>query len=446
MLNSERPPIDKDLLPRMLHAGMGRAVLYLLQQDLREYRDMILDACLHNQVLDMQVDGTQAVYLYTLIKYSSEVDFYREKIIDALVEVTEIKDAVQLFDFAVLFAKDGYSRAREVAYQKFIKNDIEDGEYDGAYQLIEMDGIYGLMFVLDVLGAAEYKSYIIEWLISEVEEILGIEAVYSTLVKAAAENENIKTALEIAEYPYSEPLITAEIRQSGRRGDAADWRRRREEEDRGLSWEEVKERETNNLSFWARQAPEEELIKVAEDLIRESDPEKIKMYLRIFFKRIFPLQPEHLIEFLNAEDEMIQNCAASALSNMKHPQVRRLFFEWYEKPELAWAAVVFLKRNYIPGDYQFIEALFENEKNPDSLHSICYSTIDVFSNNPLPELLPSLMLVYNQSPCTYCRDKSVDLMHSITDLPHWLIEESVYDANDDLRAFAKSQMDNCPPD
>ncbi|MEN6371421.1 MAG: hypothetical protein ABFD64_05335 [Armatimonadota bacterium] len=437
MINSERPPIDEDSLPKLLHAGMGRAVHYLLQEDLRQYRDIILDEALHNRIFDPQTECKRAEYLYSLIKHSGEEDYYREKIIDALVDVTDCADALQLFDFAVIFAEAGYERAREVAYQKFAKNDTKYEDYCGDYALIRIDGINGLLYVLDVLGAAEYEDYISQWLIEEAEGIAGADEVHSALVKAAAENKNIAAALSIANYPYSPSFTTEEVllvREHIMRVDSQSRREGLEE----LTWEEAKKVEPTKLGFWAKQAPEEELIKVAEELIGASSPKDIKTYLRMFMTREFPLEPIHLMAFLDSEDEFIQNRARKILSDMEYPEVRRLFFEWYEQPEKAWRAVRFLKENYAPGDYEFIETLLNSEKDPDSLHTICCDTLDVFKENPLPELLPALMLVYNQSPCSMCRASSVESMHSISDLPEWLIEESVYDADDGLRVLAQS--------
>lgn len=45
----------------MLHKGMGRAILYLLDQDLSQHRDLILDCCLHYYAYDQQLEDTRRV-------------------------------------------------------------------------------------------------------------------------------------------------------------------------------------------------------------------------------------------------------------------------------------------------------------------------------------------------------------------------------------------------
>jgi len=57
-LNPENP-IE---FQKMLHAGMGRAILFLMNQDAAQYRDVILDACLHNYAYDQQCEGSRRVY------------------------------------------------------------------------------------------------------------------------------------------------------------------------------------------------------------------------------------------------------------------------------------------------------------------------------------------------------------------------------------------------
>jgi hypothetical protein len=43
--------------------GLGRAVLHLLDRDVHPFREVILDACLHNKAYDPQVESSRAAYM-----------------------------------------------------------------------------------------------------------------------------------------------------------------------------------------------------------------------------------------------------------------------------------------------------------------------------------------------------------------------------------------------
>jgi hypothetical protein len=44
--------------------GLGRAILYARENDVRAFRNVILDACLHCYSADVQCEGTRAPYMY----------------------------------------------------------------------------------------------------------------------------------------------------------------------------------------------------------------------------------------------------------------------------------------------------------------------------------------------------------------------------------------------
>ena len=111
-------PNNPEELNQMLHTGMGRAIMFLMNQDASQYRDVILDACLHNYAYDRQVDTTRYDYLYPLLKASRELDFYRNAILNAIPVETDSYDVGQLLDFAALFARDRNEPARTAIYNK----------------------------------------------------------------------------------------------------------------------------------------------------------------------------------------------------------------------------------------------------------------------------------------------------------------------------------------
>jgi hypothetical protein len=68
--------VEKAELRGILQLGLGRAILYAQLQDMCEFRDVILDACLHCYSYDIQIEGTRASYMHDLVGYLPDRDSY----------------------------------------------------------------------------------------------------------------------------------------------------------------------------------------------------------------------------------------------------------------------------------------------------------------------------------------------------------------------------------
>ena len=74
---------------KMLEIGLGRAVIYAQQHDMSQYRDVILDACLHCQSANPQMEGVRAAYMFMVINETPDVAWYREQVLIGLAALTD---------------------------------------------------------------------------------------------------------------------------------------------------------------------------------------------------------------------------------------------------------------------------------------------------------------------------------------------------------------------
>jgi hypothetical protein len=130
--------------------GLGRAVLHLLDHDARPYREIILDACLHNKAYDQQVEGGRAAYALELMRASGDLALYADAVIRSLVEEADDWDTSQRFQIARLLAHNGNQSARQAMQSAFEAMTISDNEV--ASEFIELDGLTGLIFVVHRIG------------------------------------------------------------------------------------------------------------------------------------------------------------------------------------------------------------------------------------------------------------------------------------------------------
>ena len=94
--------------------GLGRGILFAREHDVRGFRDVILDACLHCYSYDIQVEGTRAAYMYDLVRELPDKDFYYGQVLESLAGSGEDWHALQRSEFAERLAADGNEEAKRL--------------------------------------------------------------------------------------------------------------------------------------------------------------------------------------------------------------------------------------------------------------------------------------------------------------------------------------------
>jgi hypothetical protein len=187
------------------------------------------------------------------------------------------------------------------------------------------------------------------------------------------------------------------------------------------------------LFRWGKSASDEELARAAADLLAEDDPLRLVSYLRLFYRRRFPLDPSRLIALAQAADEEVVWWALEALKWIEHPTIRALAVDLLERGERKAWAVGLLISNYREGDYALIETAIKAEADEDELHAIGRRLLDVVDAHPGRDAASTLTAFYEMGPCSECREDVVDHLLSLDALPDWMRKECRYDANLDLR-------------
>ena len=436
-----QPECNPASIEHMLTVGRGGAIIFLLGTDTSPYREMILDHCLHDKAYDTQIEDSRACYLYPLIRRSPDRDFYRDAILQALRDADDESSVSQLFDFAVMFARDGDEGARFAIREKFDKHDLRE-IYPGATSLIEIDGIDGLLHVLDYMGSDSdvtdrYNNAY--HFIYHTEDRLGEEVTRKALADAYEKNANIRIYLASISEQYTPSSASDDIAKSHIQENL---RKNQNEKISSMTWQEIR-RSSNSeqmAMFWSRSASDDELVEAANDIIYEKDSLRLSRYLRIFTKRQFPLNPKILIDFINNSNSRVSNAALQALTLITNEDIRALFECLVQSPEWSDSAVGLLRSNYREGDHLIIEKLLEQENDVHQLHSLSCELLDVYKHNPDQNAAKSLLFVYENNPCSHCRLGSVEQMRALDQLPDWIVNECVYDAEESLRKMAQELL------
>jgi len=419
--------MDIQEFQHVLELGLGRAILYLRDHDAGPYRDIILNACLHNQAYDSQIEGNRVRYMFEIVRLTREPGFYREQILTALAARSKDWDS-QAYDLVSLFAQQGDNQARRLMQDTFVKNIMEDCPYGGAF--MELDGSDGYVFVAAQLGdqALAEDEWVYSFLHRRAEELLGKEEAWLALEQASIHNSRVNA--------YIEALRTSRTQEEERR--------KKSRPDVTLfSYEQLKEQLYRRLPWvhWGIHATEADLKKAAADLLAEIDPERIRRLLSIFRGRRFPLDFRPLIEMANSSDHQISFRAFTALGQIAHPEVRGFALSLLQLSIPRGCPVRLLINNYQDGDHALVETFVQKLQDKDEIHRVDIDIRDFYEAHPnLEREVRIRRQLYEIGPCILCREGHVERLLELNALPDWMGEECQYDANLDIQAKVKNRL------
>ena len=416
--------MDEDQFRCPLKLGHGRAILYARGHDVEGFRKLILDACLHCHAYDPQIEGTRASYMLDLLDLTPGKEFYYDEVVNALPGSGDDWGAVQRFHFAACLALDGNERAKRAMYESY-----NPGPRMGeaiAIEFLQMDGFNGLLFACEKLRAllmTTTEKVDLGWLLSVASESLGEQETREALRKAGAENPRIEVYRLMEEASRNRSVE----------------RLSKSDEMINATYEQVKpklaEMTFTWITSWGERASDADLDQAARGLAAARNTKEQYAHLRIFARRIFPLDVQLLISLAGVEQERVGLAALKALSQITHPAVRELAFQLVEmRAKWRGQAIDLLARNFRHGDHAIALRWFEAEEDLETQHSFGMDLIDFWERYPDEETeVPMLRVLYERGPCSFCREKTVRRLIQRRALTEELRLECSYDANSDIR-------------
>ncbi len=377
----------------LLQSGLGRAIIYASEHDVRPFRHAILDACLHCYSLDVQSEGTRAAYMLELVDLLPDRQFYCDQVLKALPGSGDDWDAVQRFHFAACMAFDGDEQAKRVMYESF-EPGPRMGE-DIAIDFVRMDGLNGLLFAAAKIGALISKPEKVNlgWLWSQAIEICGEQEARAALCQAGATDPRVEAC-----------RLALMAGQANSRGESGKW-----EEIKGLSYEQMRPKLLSLSAFrlrgWGEQASAGDLEHAAQGLVAAQGPAGQIQHLRIFGRRPYPLDPGLLVELALSANGDLGYVAGVALARITHPSIRDAAFRLVENRLAGRSfAVEMLDRNWQPDDHGTVLGWFENEPDRQARHHMGMDLRPFWKRHPETASEPGMLCsLYENGPCSCCR-------------------------------------------
>lgn len=273
-----------------LKRGTGEAYLILQNNPNINFSDAIIKGAITNYAYDQQSEGSRAMYIYSFIKKVKQKDKIIKAVLAKLqVEKKDYWSLDQMCDLAVLFFKAGHMNAKTALYNRFEKNTLEGYEFCGKGQLMEVDGISGVLKVAEIVGRKILEENDSEdsYLVDTFQKRHTDLSVYAELAKASKKNKFIEA--------YNKSILENKWTFSKRRKFIKFSYELVKEKIRSNKFRIISVDRANDLSIG-------DVEKLANELLAEKSKQKQELYLRFFAKRKFPFDYNSILKIASGKN------------------------------------------------------------------------------------------------------------------------------------------------
>jgi hypothetical protein len=411
-----------------LRKGLGRAMLWALSGRLET--GLLLSACLENQVFDPQCEGSRVDWLWGLIETTGAIARFKEPLLNALVNLTDDRNAIQLCELAKMYAKAGYDGFRDRLYKIVESKPFSAMPWLGEDELLQVEAAKGFIFAARLRG----KSLVIrEWdwddrsLFEKAEARFGKKQVQD-LLEANSGDDIIRFCAawhgEEQKKKEDTPRVSYEKRMQGTSVSEI------------ISAAESKTPAAGLFMGWGKHADPGDLRLVLQRLWLADNPVVIANYLTVFFHRALPDFDPRLIEFCGHSDENVRRRAFRVLSKNTSPLIRAYALRELDNGLHVRSSISLFISNYKPGDEERVLDALLLSADQDELHWLLMDIKKILENNPDADPSRLGVIVYACTPCQNCRFDALKLLRSQNAVPPWMMDEIRFDANDECRKQA----------
>jgi hypothetical protein len=417
--------------------GLGRAYIHVKENGDDGVRDVILRHCLQNPCYDAQCEDARAPWLMSIIDLCISPEFYTNAIIDSLSKTDDDWELSQLFDLCLILAKRGNKTAEKAIYNRFDKQEFNES-YLGGDHIVELNGLDGLLYVARVLGKRMLKD----------EDYWDGANIYSLACETHKKetvdkllSEQALTDLAVAEFLkdvakyYKEDSSPSDV--NNRQEEIRE--RARKELPMNLILSDLEKGKEHRSRFmrFGIYATEEESNIVYNKLLTEEREEQLISYLWVFRRREVPALDDKLFTLTKSKNKDIGSAAIRALMHTTHPRIRSLAIELHDSgdDELFIPAIELFVNNYKNGDYRYIEKATVESDDTEFLHSTGYDILNIFEKPPDKGMLTCLTWVYENTPCSNCRENAVKLLAKNKILTESIRQECQFDCVEYTKNF-----------
>ena len=411
-----------------IRRGTGETHLIMKKYPEVNFSAEIIKASLKNFSYDNQSEGNRAIYVFELIELSKQKEKIRQKILQGLLSEMEDTWAVdQLFELALLFAKEGDTESREVIYKRYAEKSIDGSEWLGENAILELDGLDGLLFIAERKGKI-FKENPDEWEDSFLVDVFQEEnpniKVMEALKKAATKKKYTKSYLSVISENKFERL-------SGK--------------SQKYNYDIVTEKiRTNKIvplpPARAKDLSESDILRIADDFKKSKLRITQEKYLRVFDRVKYPYDFNDILvqakRPYSSRDRLVEY-AVNSLRYFISSKIREFAIDKLsdnsKNPEIFTNLLI---ANYRNGDGKLLAEIVRNSKNVHRIHDLAWSYVEIYRAKKTKDCRLPLLALYDKLNCGIHRQSIVEILKNNNALPERIKKEIKFDSYLELRELA----------
>ena len=395
-------------------------------------QDLIVEACVTSLTYDPQCEAERAPWLFSLVESANLKSQVIQTIASTLSEPPSADDRDMEQRSALLkeLASAGSLEARDLLYLSFTR--LSTGEVVADEDIVSLDGTDGLLHVARQLGRwlqDDPDFWVHDNLIAEVDRSSVTGTAQSALERAAVSDPDIARYLaglrltrdlpndnagrrDVAEYSGAQILTHLDSHPN----DQCHW-----------------------LRGWGMHADADERDVVFQALLLSEEPERVKRLLRCFGKIGVPRFDRRLLQWIASADDVLQRAAIRAVTSIRHEELRKFALQLIANDDLV-NGLRLLVANFEDGDLAMCATRLIPFDDADERHHVGSEVLDLCEAHSSVDALDCLLYVYEFSPCSTCRARSVTALIEMDIAPAWILNESKFDADPDTRALVVKKL------
>lgn len=401
-----------------LKRGTGEAYLIAKDNPKIDFTTYIIKGALRNYAYDGQSENSRAKYILDLTDLTTKKEKIRKAVLKGLAaEQDDTWSLTHLFDLAKLYAQQGDTEARQAIYDRFLNHPIDHSDWVGYSEIIELDGLKGLMFIAEKFGKSIDKNPD-DWqddsIIRHFQDDNPNIKVFQELEKSSKTNKFIKL--------YLDNIKQTEVNRNNNVRETQ-------------VFKDINDEILNSKPFLSfrrsKELTETELYQIADRLLKEKDNSNKEKLIEIFSDHKFPLDSNYILKLAkqkaNAKNR-INEFAISALKFLKSDSIREFALDNIPKVKRQESFIDILISNYKKGDYQILTGIANKAKSEHIIESLAGSYVDIFTANKTKECKEPLEVLYNKMNCGIHRNGIIKVLLDNNVLSDRLKKEIKYDS------------------
>ena len=431
--------------------GLGSAIIMLEQcPDKNKYREIVLYACLHNTTFDMQIEGDRGMYLFRVIEMLDDMDLFERSII---VKFKNIRNDVWLFNqltsLLVLFAQKGSEKATKALYEKYelllqkiekmrnLKSRREEREMLEwlSVWLTSLNGFDAFKKIIFdygrniAKGKANFFSF--DWFYANAQHEFGRKRIEKYLLKQANKSLEVKAFYEATQmfdnWKYEDvpkPTLEEVVQNAYKVQDGITYLGR------------------GTAMRFARDASEDDLKKLAEKAFSEPNLNIKAEILWAFRMTKYQFPDEILQELAQSENKNIKDTAFAIMCQKPSEKMHDLALSVISVGKDLENGIELLCENFGRVDEKLLFDAIKRVKvkNSRDWHGAYSAVKTAFKKGRWKPRTDILRYIYENTLCSFCRFRIVELMNQHQVLTSQILEECLLDSNSDIRDFAKRRI------